>query len=302
MEQQSTEVRVYDPVQMESMLRKIDTDKTAAVVETSNQFEALESSGLKQEQPSEESPENGKSRRLQDYQPFGTRAEKYLTESEYVPVTRERPMPRIGEALKNPGEARFNQAADQFHPLGSEGSPQRSVLQQHVDFFDRNKDGAITPWETFESFRILGFNVVFSILAVMFIHPGFSLATNESGWWPLDPLFRIYTRPIHKAKHGSDSGVYDTEGRFVPQKFEEIFSKWDKDGDGCLSLGELFQMSQDLRVVMDVFGWIANKFEWGTVWLLCADRDGLVTREQVRSVLDGTLFYLIEQENQQLKQ
>jgi len=29
--------------------------------------------------------------------------------------------------------------------------------------------------------------------------------------------------------------VFDTEGRFVPEKFEEIFSKYDKENKGGLS-------------------------------------------------------------------
>lgn len=60
------------------------------------------------------------------------------TEIETVPVTRERPLPvSLDSKIEQPGLARANEAADIEHPHGTPGHPQtRTVLQQHVDFFD----------------------------------------------------------------------------------------------------------------------------------------------------------------------
>lgn len=49
---------------------------------------------------------------------------------------------------------------------------------------------------------------------------------------------------MHRTKHGSDSNVYDNEGRFSPEKFEELFSKWDSGGKGGLSWDDLVAMVQ----------------------------------------------------------
>jgi peroxygenase len=43
--------------------------------------------------------------------------------------------------------------------------------------------------------------------------------------------------------------------RFIPQKFEEIFTKWDREGKEALSFWDTWNMTQDLRLVMDPFGW-----------------------------------------------
>lgn len=55
-------------------------------------------------------------------------------------------------------------------------------------------------------------------------------------------------------QHGSDSSVYDTEGRFRPQQFEDMFAKYDKEGDGTLTLRQLFDLMSGNRNAMDPFG------------------------------------------------
>ena len=47
---------------------------------------------------------------------------------------------------------RAMEAVDADHPHGTTGYKNNgyTVLQQHIAFFDRNNDGVIYPWETFQ--------------------------------------------------------------------------------------------------------------------------------------------------------
>lgn len=92
----------------------------------------------------------------------------------------------------------------------------QTVLQQHCEFFDSDKDGIIWPSDTYRGFCEMGFNILISFIAMFIIHSGLAYFTCPT-LLP-DIFFRLYLKNIHKAKHGSDTGTYDTEGRFIPQR------------------------------------------------------------------------------------
>jgi len=219
-------------------------------------------------------------------------AEKSYITSERLPAV------SLANTIESPGIARANTAVSEEKPDGDLEWARKcdgySPLQQHILFWDRDGDGMIYPWDTYIGFRELGFNILFSLIATFIINVNFSYPTRLAYSWLPDPWFRVYITSIHKAKHGSDSGVYDPEGRFVPQLFENLFSKWDKNRDGALTLRELFQLMHGHRCAADPFGWFAALFEWGTTWLL-VQKDSNVKKEDLRAVYDGSLFWKIRE-------
>ena len=56
--------------------------------------------------------------------------------------------------------------------------------------------------------------------------------------------------------------MYDKEGRFVPQMFEDMFSKWDVTGSGSLSARELWDMIRANRLAADPFGVRQQSMGW----------------------------------------
>ncbi|CAI9096753.1 OLC1v1032963C1 [Oldenlandia corymbosa var. corymbosa] len=134
---------------------------------------------------------------------------------------------------------------------GNIGEP--SALQKHVMFFDINKDGVVYPWETFKGFRAIGCGIPLSVLAALFINLGLSSKTRSEKGFSLS--FPIEVKNIKKAKHTSDSGIYDTEGRFVASKFEEIFKKHARTNPDALTSKELNDLLTANRQPKDYAGW-----------------------------------------------
>ncbi|EFJ33827.1 hypothetical protein SELMODRAFT_167445 [Selaginella moellendorffii] len=218
------------------------------------------------------------------------------TTADGAPVTKEhRVEAKDYDRIPKPHVPRALFAVDNDHPLGSPDHDHSglSVLQQHVAFFDRNKDGIVYPWETFQGFRAIGFNFVLAFIGMLFINGSMSYATLES--WIPSPLFPIYIKNIHKAMHGSDTGIYDHEGRFVPANFEQLFDKYATHADR-MSYKEIIAMTQGQRDAFDLFGWTANKLEWtATYWIL--GEKGYMSKDAIRAVYDGSVFEYLEKQH-----
>ncbi|GLC42503.1 hypothetical protein PLESTB_001105000 [Pleodorina starrii] len=219
---------------------------------------------------------------------------------EYPITMQHSPPVDLDKYIHNPGMPRANKAISKERPEGDARAPaNRTVLQQHVMFWDRDNDGVIFPTDTFIGFRRLGFNLVLSAVAVPFIHFSFSYPTLKS--WIPDPRMPIYLDRIHRTKHGSDSEVYDNEGRFVPEKFEELFSKYDRDHKGGLGWKDIQEMVYSNMNIADPVGWTAERLEWWVTYLLLRDHKGLVSKEKIRGVYDGTIWEVVAKEVEERK-
>ena len=182
-----------------------------------------------------------------------------------------------------------------YHVLPDKTVP--TALQKHVSFWDRDNDNIISTTDVYTGFRELGFSIPFSIAALL-INVFFSYPTRLGHSYLPDPYFRICVNSINKAKHGSDTGIYDLDGNFRPDMFEKLFTSLDTSGTGSLGVAELFELVKKDRVAADPAGWSFAAMEWWTTWLLL-QRGGRAWHDDLRAVYDGTLFFRISEQRRE---
>ncbi|OEL18129.1 putative peroxygenase 4 [Dichanthelium oligosanthes] len=162
-------------------------------------------------------------------------------------------------------------------------------LQKHVAFFDRDHDGIVTFDETYQGLLDVGLGAVPAKASAALINAALGPKTrpDNSNSSRLD----IYIANIQKGKHGSDSGAYDAQGRFVPAKLDEMFAKHAKTVPNAMSEDEMEEMLKANQESNDFQGWLGAKAEWEMLYKLAKDKDGRLQKDTVKAVYDGTLFY-----------
>lgn len=227
---------------------------------------------------------------------YPPRENPYTVAIDEVPVTVARVpyIPQKEHLLVDAGTARAIVAASKERPNGTTENgwarrhQNKTVVQQHVEYWDKDQDGVIWPQDTYNGCRDFGWSIILSLIAALFINIGLSYPTCPT--IIPDPFFRIYVNRLHRAKHGSDSMSFDNEGRFRPQMFEDFFSKYDRGNKGGLDARDLVHAIKGQMLVFDLFGWTAVVGEWLATYLLLWPEDGILRKEDVRRVFDGSIF------------
>ncbi|PON70317.1 Caleosin-related [Parasponia andersonii] len=123
---------------------------------------------------------------------------------------------------------------------------------------------------------------------------------NAHGKFP-SPLFPIEIRNIHRAKIGDDSGAtaYDSEGRFLPTKFDEMFTKHAHTYPDALTGEEVRQLLRAKRAGNFFNEWVVAFVEWIVLFCVAKDRNGLLQKDTFRAVYDGSLFQRLEKDKKE---
>jgi len=167
---------------------------------------------------------------------------------------------------------------------------ERTPLQKHVDFFDRNGDHETTVCETYSGLRALGMGRLASGGAAFVINLGLGLKTGAPWYSPLT----VQNDNIAQGKHDSDSDTYDENGNFVQAKFDEMFAKYDTDKDNALNKAEITFMLDDRKE--SFVGRQAAGAEFNLLLRIGGEETAngkALTRERLSSLYDGSLFYTL---------
>jgi peroxygenase len=169
-----------------------------------------------------------------------------------------------------------------------------SPLERHAEFFDPTGTGRITCAQTYDGMKRLGVPFLLRVPLTPIINGFLGLLTGG-------PPFVIEIDRIEKGKHPFDSGTFDDRGDVDQASFAALFPP----GRTEITAAEMDQVISDrgdrkpeMGKVAGVLGHLFSKAEVAVLFLVASDTTKTVngksvralTRDQLRSFYDGTLF------------
>ena len=177
---------------------------------------------------------------------------------------------------------------DKYLPTGS--AP--TGLKHHVLFFDENGDHHVTLAESRHGLEKLGLGRISSTLLPFALNP--ILGKQASGHYTtnvaVDGLFRNF-KP-------TTTGIFGPGGAFVPERFESLFAKNDRNHDGALDSSEIDTMLKHDLIVPSERSRTKVGFE--LLLKVAGDRQVVtdkgqklraISKDQLKAFYDGDLFY-----------
>ena len=145
-------------------------------------------------------------------------------------------------------------------PSGIQNSSntRRSALRRHCDFWDTDQDGVIYPWDIFNGFRRLGFNIALCLWAAITMAWCSSYSTQTS-YLP-HPFLAISLDNVNRNRHGSTTGTYDLNAELDTRRFDAIFEKY-AGGKDYLTWRTMYDVWSGQCCANDYFGWFAGGLE-----------------------------------------
>lgn len=174
-------------------------------------------------------------------------------------------------------------------------------LQDHIGFWDPDNDGIIYPMDVYRGFRDLGFSIAYSICS-LFIPLLFSYITRpgQPHNTTRDLRFPICMKHIDKAIHSSDSSVFDSDGHFHKDKFDDMFDRVDTSKQGVLTTYQFIRLWRSNCSRLDPGGWLYSFMEMLTTFLLI-QRRGKIFKQDLLGCYDGSIFFKIKEQRQMEK-
>ncbi|KAF9490309.1 hypothetical protein BDN71DRAFT_1592978 [Pleurotus eryngii] len=113
-------------------------------------------------------------------------------------------------------------------------------------------------------------------------HAAFFDTDGDGAIWPMES---------GHAMHGSDSTSYTAQGDFDKARFDHAFELYTQPPHIGMAYGGAITILNGQRNAYDFFGSLAALFEWFATYTLLWTADGLMKKEDICGIYDGSPFY-----------